>query len=84
MDWITAIGLLAAAFTTFSFLPQAIKTIRMKEARDISIIMYIVMLIGVILWLTYGILLSNLPIIAANSISMALSLLILGLKIKYK
>lgn len=84
MNWTTAIGLIAAAFTTLSFLPQAIKTIKMKEAKDISIIMYICMMVGLALWLTYGILLSNLPIIVANSVSLGFSVLILGLKIKYK
>ncbi|HLC90770.1 MAG TPA: SemiSWEET transporter [Candidatus Nanoarchaeia archaeon] len=82
MDIPTIIGLLAAAGTTFSFLPQAIKTIRSKQTKDLSLGMYAILAIGILLWLIYGLLLQNLPIILANGVTIVFVLVILVLKIK--
>lgn len=84
MNFVTILGLVAGACTTFAFLPQAIKTIKTKHTSDISLIMYIVINIGVALWLTYGFLRNDLPVILANGIVLIFTLTILGLKIKYK
>jgi MtN3 and saliva related transmembrane protein len=84
MDSITVIGLAAAACTTFSFLPQAIKVIRTKHTKDLSLGMYSILTVGVLLWLTYGILGKDLPVIIANSITSIFAMLILAMKIKYK
>lgn len=80
---IAVIGLLAGACTTASFLPQVIKTIRVKETKDISLLMYIVLATGILLWTIYGILIKDFPVILANSISLVLASIILVLKIKY-
>jgi MtN3 and saliva related transmembrane protein len=82
-DFIAAIGLLAGACTTLSFLPQAIKTFKMKETRDISLSMYIILAAGILLWIIYGILIHDLPVILANSISFAFASLIIILKVKH-
>ncbi|MCK5611526.1 SemiSWEET transporter [Candidatus Pacearchaeota archaeon] len=84
MNWITTIGLLAAICTTMAFLPQAIKIIKTKHTKDLSLNMYLVLVIGVILWLTYGILIQDLPLIIANGITLMFTSTILTLKIKYK
>ncbi len=84
MSWITIIGLMAAAFTTFSFLPQAIKTIKSKQTKDLSFGMYLAFTTGVFLWLIYGILIGDAPVIIANSITFILTITILVLKIIYK
>jgi MtN3 and saliva related transmembrane protein len=78
------VGLTAAFFTTFAFLPQSIKAIRTKETRNLSLTMLIMIELGVIAWLYYGFLLSSIPIIAANTVSLVFLTLILILKIKYK
>lgn len=83
MNWITAIGLLAAALTTVSFLPQVIKIIKTKHTKDISLLMYMIFITGIILWLIYGISLKELPIIIGNGITFILALTILILKIKH-
>ncbi|ODS40045.1 MAG: hypothetical protein A7315_09835 [Candidatus Altiarchaeales archaeon WOR_SM1_79] len=83
MEWITMIGLLAAACTTLAFLPQAIKALRTKQTRDLSLPTYLVLTIGLFLWLVYGLLISNLPIIMANGISSIIGVIIIALKIKY-
>ena len=84
MDLYTLIGLTAATCTTMSFLPQAIRVIKTKRTRDISLGMYVIFSFGTFLWLTYGILTKDIPIMSANSITFTLSLIILTMKLKYK
>lgn len=84
MDSITILGLLAASLTTFSFLPQLLKTWQTKSAKDVSFVMLICFNIGIFLWLIYGIYLAALPIILANAITLFFNLIILWLKIKYR
>ncbi|MBC8041897.1 MAG: SemiSWEET transporter [Rhizobacter sp.] len=84
MDLITAIGLVAAFCTTISFVPQALKTIRTKETSGISLSMYSLFTVGTLLWLIFGVMSLNLPIIAANFITLIFATVILAYKIKYK
>jgi MtN3 and saliva related transmembrane protein len=84
MDLITILGLFAATLTTFSFLPQMIKTWQTKSAKDVSFIMLISFNTGIFLWLIYGISLNALPIILANGVTLIFNLIILWLKIKYR
>ena len=79
----TIIGLLAGALTTIAFLPQAIKTWKTKSAKDISLGMYLIFCSGVILWLIYGILTSDLPVILANAVTLVFALSILYFKLLY-
>jgi MtN3 and saliva related transmembrane protein len=79
---ITTIGLLAACLTTISFLPQAIKIICTKQTHGISLLMYVLFCLGVLLWLIYGLIILDLPIILANAVTLALSSIVLFLKIK--
>jgi MtN3 and saliva related transmembrane protein len=73
---------LAAGFcTTIAFLPQALQTWRTKSAKDLSLGMYSILCTGVLLWLIYGIAISDLPIIIANSVTLALALSILYFKL---
>lgn len=78
------IGSLAAIMTTVSFMPQVLHTLRTKDVSGISLGMYSVFTAGVSLWLVYGILLGELPIIIANAITVALASTILGMKLKYR
>ena len=78
------IGFFAAFCTTFAFLPQAIKVWKTKSTKDISLYMFIIFTTGVFSWLIYGITISDLPIILANSITLILSFFILIYKIIYK
>lgn len=74
------LGLIAGSFTTIAFLPQVIKTFNSRTAKDISLGMFLLFSTGVALWLVYGIRLKATPIIAANAITLVLSLLMLGMK----
>ncbi len=78
------IGYIAACLTTFSFIPQALKTFRSKDVSGISLGMYACFTAGVALWLVYGLLLSAWPIIIANAITLSLALSILTMKLKYR
>jgi MtN3 and saliva related transmembrane protein len=84
MDSITILGLVAASLTTFSFLPQMLKTWQTKSAKDVSFVMLICFNLGIFLWLIYGIYLSALPIILANAVTLFFNLIILWLKIRYR
>lgn len=84
MEYIQIIGITAAVLTTTSFLPQAIKAIKTKDTKGISLTMYSLFFLGVTLWLTYGILVNDLPIILANGVTFILAGTILILKLKYK
>ncbi len=75
-------GYSAACLTTIAFLPQVIKTIRLKKTDEISLVMYILFCAGLLCWLIYGVLISNIPLIIANGITLFLATIILFLKIK--
>ena len=80
----TVIGLIAATITTLSFIPQLIKTWKLKETKDISLLMFVTLGVGIILWIIYGFLLWDLPLILANGITFVFVLVILFFKFKYK
>ncbi|MBE9006514.1 SemiSWEET transporter [Fortiea sp. LEGE XX443] len=84
MDFLTILGLVAGGLTTVAFLPQMFKTWQTKSAKDVSFVMLITFMSGLLLWLVYGIALQALPIIIANAVSFIFNLIILWLKIKYK
>ncbi|HLR91061.1 MAG TPA: SemiSWEET transporter [Balneolaceae bacterium] len=84
MNSITLIGLLAGFCTTISFLPQAAKTWRSKSAKDISLGMYSIMCAGVVLWLIYGFLMKDLPILLTNGVTLILACSILYFKLSFK
>lgn len=83
MNWIDSIGSVAAALTTLSFVPQAIKTFKTRDVSGISLGMYAAFTLGVALWLVYGWLLGAWPIIIANAITLALALAILVMKLRF-
>lgn len=79
-EWL---GYAAAMLTTMSFIPQAVKTIRTRETHGISLGMYVIFVIGVALWLAYGIAIASLPMILANTATLGLAGTILALKLRY-
>ncbi|MDT0606642.1 SemiSWEET family sugar transporter [Croceitalea rosinachiae] len=84
METIEIIGLIAATCTTTAFVPQVYKALKEKSTADISFTMYLVLFVGLILWLIYGIQYDSLAIILANAITAILVLIMLILKIKHK
>ncbi|PMB41170.1 hypothetical protein CEN41_17750 [Fischerella thermalis CCMEE 5330] len=84
MELLTILGLAAATLTTSAFLPQMLKTWQLKSAKDVSYTMLITFIIGIFLWLIYGIFRQDLAIILANFITLIFNLIILWLKIRYR
>jgi MtN3 and saliva related transmembrane protein len=76
------IGGLAAALTTASFLPQAIKVVRTRETEAISLAMYTMFTMGVTLWGIYGLMTMQWSIILANAVTVVLASIILGMKVR--
>lgn len=79
-DLITVTGLVAAFCTTVSFLPQVIKILKTRDTESISLVMYSIFTLGVVLWLAYGLATWNIPIIAANFVTVFLAGTVLVLK----
>lgn len=84
MNWTETIGLAAGVCTAISLVPQVIKTIKEKEAEDVSLTMLLVLGIGLALWIVYGIKRNDLPIIATNSFSLLVNITMVILRLKYK
>ena len=78
------IGSIAAVLTTFAFLPQVIKVIKTKDTESIALGMYLMQVLGIALWLAHGLVIQDLPLILANSVSFILSGTLLVYKIRYK
>jgi MtN3 and saliva related transmembrane protein len=83
MNAITAIGLIAGSLTTISFLPQVLHTIQTRDTSGLSLGMYAIFTTGVLLWLVYGIVLQDVPIILANGITFALAATVLAFKLRH-
>lgn len=84
LTYLTFIGLTAGFLTTVSFVPQVWMAWRTKSTHDISFGMFSMMSAGVLLWLIYGIMLNDLPIMIANSVTLILASSIVVAKIKYR
>ena len=78
------LGIIAGALTTAAFLPQVIKTWKSKSAKDLSLGMFLMFVLGVILWLIYGILIDSLPVMLANGATLLLSSALLYFKLVFK
>lgn len=74
-------GYLAAALTTGSFLPQAWLTLKTRDVSGISVAMYSAFTAGVALWLVYGLMLGQWPIVVANLVTLVLAATILVTKL---
>ena len=83
MNWISLTGSLAAILTTTAYLPQAWRAWRTRSTHDVSLKMYAIMVTGTGLWLLYGLMLMDWPLIGANSVCLVLTGFILYLKIRY-
>ena len=82
-NYIDFFGFLAALLTTLAFLPQLYKTWKTRSADDVSLLMLIVFLTGLICWIIYGLKINSVPILIANIITFIFNLSILILKINY-
>ncbi len=77
------VGFVAATCTTAAFVPQLVRVLRLKSAREISLPTFLLFSVGVSLWLIYGLYTGSRPVIVSNAVTLGLSLSILHLKLKY-
>ena len=77
------VGFIASIVAIVMFLPQVIKTVRMKETRDLSIYFPILAIFSCFLWFTYGVLQGSLPLIITNGFIGLQAGILLVYKLKY-
>jgi MtN3 and saliva related transmembrane protein len=80
---VETLGMIAGTLTTIAFVPQVLKIYRTKSAKDVSYLMFSIFSTGIVFWLIYGILIRSTPIIAANAVTLTLSVIIIALKVRY-
>jgi len=83
MSLIMLTGMVAAVLTTVAFLPQVIRTWRTRSTSDISLGMFVAYVTGIALWLVYGLMIRDVPLIASNAVTLVLSGTILLLKLRH-
>ncbi len=83
LDSRTLLGLAAGALTTFSLLPQVIKTWKSRSTQDISIAMFVILCAGLLTWVLYGFMINSMPVILANIVSFFLGMVVVVLKLKH-
>ena len=77
------VGATGAVLTTLCWLPQALKVIRDKETRALSLPATVAFSLGVVLWLSYGLAIGDWPLIGSNAVTLALMAPILAMKLRY-
>jgi MtN3 and saliva related transmembrane protein len=77
------LGFVAAFCTTAAFVPQLVRVLRLRSARDVSLPTFVMFSVGVFLWLLYGFNIGSKPVIASNGVTLLLSVSILVLKVRY-
>ena len=78
------LGYIAAFCTTVAFVPQVVKTYKSKSAASLSLGMFLFFTGGIVLWLIYGIMINEYPIIAANVVTLILAVTLIYIKLRYK
>jgi MtN3 and saliva related transmembrane protein len=80
----TTIGLVAGTLTSIAAIPQLVKTLRTKHARDISVWQPLLLAIGISLWLMYGMLIHDTPLVLANIVPLICNIILTILKLHYR
>lgn len=83
MTQLDLLGLVATAFTTASFVPQVWRTWKTRDVSGISLPTYAILTVGLALWLLYGLLREDLPLIVANAVMVVLTGAIAVMKIRF-
>lgn len=80
---VETIGMVAAVLTTACWVPQALRTIRTRDTRGISLWAQVLLVAGIMLWLVYGLAIGSWPLIASNAVTFFLVAVILALKLRH-
>lgn len=84
MNWIQVLGLAAGTITSITFFPQVLRIWKTKSARDLSLLMLLLLLLGTSLWLTYGIAIGDAAIIYTNSMVLGMGMVLVYFKYKFR
>jgi MtN3 and saliva related transmembrane protein len=84
MDFTNVVGLLAGTCVTLSVIPQILKVWKTKKVKEISLLTFSILTFGIAVWVVYGFLKDDLPIIITNSISLLLNLTMVYFIIYYE
>jgi len=84
MEFIDALGIVAGLFTSSSMIPQIVRSYKTKKTQDVSVCMFIVLLIGNVLWIYYGVDKSDIAITLTNVLSLGLNITMLTLEYLYR
>ena len=77
------LGYVAGAVTTFTFLPQVIKTWKDKSAKDISLLMFVIAAVNEVMWIAYGVMIDKMVIILTNAILLVMALVMIFFKFRF-
>jgi MtN3 and saliva related transmembrane protein len=77
------VGFAAAICTSAAYLPQVIRVWKTRRTQDVSLGMFLVMTVGLLCWLTYGVLIQDVPIILCNGLALVMTTIILVFKLKH-
>ena len=83
-EYAEVIGGVSGMLTTAAFFPQAIKVYKTKDTSAISLVMFVILVLGLIGWVFYGILMEQIPVVIPNVITLMLAFYILLVKLKEK
>lgn len=83
MELASLVGFAAGFLTTIAFVPQVLKIWRSKSAQDVSLVTFLAFTAGVALWLVFGILQEELPIVVWNAVTLVLAGAILAMKLRF-
>lgn len=84
MNGETLLGLVAGAVTSMAVVPQVARAYRTKRVRDISVWQPLILVVGMLLWLAYGFMIGDIPLIAANIFSIACNGILIWMKFNYR
>lgn len=84
MSGVDILGYSAGVITSLTFLPQVIKTWKVKSARDISLLMFVIAAVNEVMWIIYGVLIDNWVIILTNIIVLSMALTMIYFKLRFK
>lgn len=83
MNWIELVGYIGSFLTSITFIPQVYKSWQSRSVGDLSVWMILIVITSTIVWLVYGFAIGSGPVISANLIVLALSLLLLYFKFSF-
>jgi MtN3 and saliva related transmembrane protein len=84
LGYVDVLGFVAGALTTLALVPEILKTAKMKETHDLSLIWLGMLGTGTFLWTGYGVAINSYPILIANALSFVTVVILFALKLKYR